>query len=110
MPKFFDAEFVVTSETDEKIMEWFAKEDVYVVKTKKTEMTLSVDNYKYFLTKLKLFDDGIMDSCEVLIYSDADIYFINKGFDGILEACPLDMDICMTSQSRQFCSGLTCCQ
>jgi len=109
MPKFFDAEFVVTSETDEKIMEWFAKEDVYVVKTKKTEMTLSVDNYKYFLTKLKLFDDEIMDSCEVLIYSDADIYFINKGFDGILEACPLDMDICMTSQSRQFCSGLTCC-
>eukprot|EP00494_Astrolonche_serrata_P030378 UN30645 len=51
-----------------------------------------------------------MDDCDILIYSDADIFLIGEGFEGILEECDPAYDVCMTSQSRNLCVGLDCCE
>jgi len=109
-PDFFDAHFVVTSSKNEKLLKWFEENNIIVVHAERTTRFMSGDNYKYFLTKLKLFDDRIIDKCEVMLYSDADTYLMNQGFQGILEECPEEVDVCMTSQSRNVCSGTDCCR
>lgn len=108
-PNFFDAQFLVTDRKDSEFLGWAAEEGITIVSVNKTTQLLSGENYKYFLTKLKLFDDRILDICDHLVFSDSDVYAMNDGFTGIDQACPENADVCMTGQSRALCVGLECC-
>lgn len=108
-PNYFDAQFLVTDRKDPEFLQWADKEGIKVISVNRTTQLLSGANYKYFLTKLKLFDKRILEVCEHLVFSDSDIFAMNKGFVGIDEACDPAADVCMTGQSRGLCVGLECC-